>query len=520
MKFDEAGLEESTPIIVGVGQFREKDVLPEAAHSPMELAAEASKVALADTGVSTELAPLLDTIAVVRLFSDSSNRPRLAHDFGRADNPPRAVAKRIGANPANAIYGQLGGNTPQKLVNEMAERIAEGDVQIVLLTGAEAIRTTQQAVRDGTQLDWHENDAGTLEDRGLGEPLTTPHEFEYGVGIPVQTYPLFENVIRMRRGQSIQQHLLAMGEMMQPFSAIAAANPYAYYGHAWTAQQLATVDENNRFVCFPYPKLMNARDSVNQSASVIMMSVGLARRLKIEQSKWVFLHGCAEANDRLVAERADLGGSPAMRLNGSKALSMAGKDIHDMTYFDLYSCFPSAVEIGCEELGIPTDDDRDFTVTGGLPFFGGPGNNYSMHAIASMVERLRAKPGCFGLVTANGGWLSKHATGIYSTQPWLGTWQRENPAAYQGQIDHADTPSFTEVPEGAARIETYTICFDREGPCRGIVVGRLDSTDQRFLANLPVDPQLMLRLVEQEAVGLPGLVSQQQGRNIFLPAGF
>ena len=518
VKPDQPGLEDSTPIIVGVGQYSEKNVALEEAQSPMGLAAKASQVALADTGAASQLKPLIDTIAVVRLFTDSSNRPRLSHGFGRADNPPRAVARRLGADPVNAIYGQLGGNTPQKLVNEIAELIVAGDVQVALLTGAEAIRTTQQALRAETRLDWNEHDAGSLNDRGLGEALTTPHEFEYGVGIPIQTYPLFENLVRARRGQSIEQHLAAMGKLLQPFAQIAAANPHAFYGQAWSAEQLATVDQDNRFVCFPYPKLMNARDSVNQSASVIMTSVGMARRLQIEQSKWVFLHGCGEANDRLVTQRTDLGRSPAIRLNSSKALAMADKSQADMDFFDLYSCFPSAVEIACAELGLSADDERELTVTGGLPFFGGPGNNYSMHAIASMVDRLRENPGSFGLVTANGGWLSKHATGIYSTEPWLGTWQRENPAGYQGRINNDDCPPFTEVPVGAGRIETYTICFDRHGPNRGIVVGRLDSSDQRFLANVPTDPQLMLQMVEREAIGLPGSVSQQQGRNTFIPA--
>jgi acetyl-CoA C-acetyltransferase len=520
MNLEAADLEDSTPIIVGVGQFSEKNVAPEVALSPMGLAAEASRIALADTGAAATLVELIDTIAVVRLFSDSTNRPRLSHGFGRADNPPRAVARRLGADPDTAIYGQLGGNTPQKLVNEMAERIARGDVRVALLTGAEAIRTTQSALRAGTALDWDEHDDGTLEDRGLGEPLTTAHEFEYGIGIPVQTYPLFENVIRARCGRSVEDHQLAMGRLMQPFAQMAAANPHAFYGRSWTAEQLAAVDQDNRYVCFPYPKLMNARDSVNQSAGVIMTSVAMARQLQIEQSKWVFLHGCAEADDRLVTERSDLGASPAIRANACKALTMAGKSVADMSYFDVYSCFPSAVEIACQELGIAVDDERGLTVTGGLPFFGGPGNNYSMHGIVSMVERLRERPGTFGLVTANGGWLSKHATGIYSTQPWPGGWQRENPASYQGQVDSAPVPPFTESPQGAARIETYTVCFDRDGPQRGFVIGRLDSTDQRFLADLPADLLLLQKLVEQEAVGLPGRVGPQQGRNLFHPAGF
>jgi hypothetical protein len=36
--------------------------------------------------------------------------------------------------------------------------------------------------------------------------------------------------------------------------------------------------------------------------------------------------------------------------------------------------------------GRARDDTRPLTVTGGLPWFGGPGNNYSTHAIATMME--------------------------------------------------------------------------------------------------------------------------------------
>ena len=249
-----------------------------------------------------------------------------------------------------------------------------------------------------------------------------------------------------------------------------------------------------------------------------MTSVGVARQLGIAQSKWVFLHGCGEANDRLVTERADLADSPAIRENVSRALAMADKDLADMCCFDLYSCFPSAIEVACDAIGLSVDDERDLTVTGGLPFFGGPGNNYSMHGIVSMVERMRKKPGSYGLVTANGGWLSKHATGIYSTEPWLGRWQRESPASYQAEIDKLIAPPFSESPEGTASIETYTICFDRDGPNRGIVIGRLVSGNQRFVADLPAAPQFFSRMVAEEAMGVGGVVSQQSGRNTFVPA--
>lgn len=510
-------MEDSTPILIGVGQVTEKNISPQEAGSPMDLAGEASRRALIDSGVGDQLAPLIDTIAVIRLFSDSLNRPRQQHGFGRAENPPRAVAKRIGANPISSIYGQLGGNTPQKLVNEMAERIVAGDVNVALLTGAEAIKTTQTALRNGVELNWQEDDDENLEDRGLGEALTTPHEFSHGIGSPVQTYPLFENAIRGKRGNSIPEHLLAMGRLFEPFTEIAADNPYAFYGNRYTAEELANVTVNNRYVGFPYPKLMNARDAVNQGAAIIMTSVGKAKEMQIDPAKWVFLHGCGEANDRLVTERQNYYSSPGIKASTTKAMEMAGKTVDDMARFDLYSCFPSAVEIACDELGLRENDPRQLTITGGLPFFGGSGNNYSMHAIAEMTQWLRTNPGKLGMVTANGGWLSKHAAGIYSTTPTQGKWQREDPAVTQQVIDKMDSPAFTGTPEGEATIETYTVVFDRNGPVRGIVIGRLARDDTRFVANTPTDPELLNWMVENECLGRKGIVGNREGLNTFVP---
>jgi len=512
-------LEESTPILVGGGQFTEKDVAPERALSPMGIAAAAARAALSDTGIGDKLTALIDTLMVIRIIFDSTNRPRLPIPFGRAENPPRAVARRIGANPTHAIYGNVGGNTPQKYINEMAEKIATGDVDVALITGSEAIKTAQLALRNGLELDWQEYDEGPQEDRGLGEKLSTPHEFAHGLGIPIQTYPLFENAIRGARGHTIEDHMLSMGELFARFTEVAATNPFAYYGARRTALELATVTPENRLICFPYPKWMNAMDAVNQGAAVVMTSVGKARELGIDPAKWVFLHGCGEANEKiLVSERVDYHSSPAMAANTSSAFEMAGKRIDDMDYIDIYSCFPSAVEIGCDELGLRYDDPRGLTVTGGLPFFGGPGNNYSMHAIATMLPLLRAAPSKFGLVTANGGYLSKHATGIYSATATKGCWRRESPATYQADIDKMASPEFIETPSGKASVETYTVCCKRGIPQRGIIIGRLHGSDQRFVANTPDDMNTLRSMMTEEYLNKAGTVTSSEGLNTFTPS--
>ncbi len=148
----------------------------------------------------------------------------------------------------------------------------------------------------------------------------------------------------------------------------------------------------------------------------------------------MFLHGCADGTDTwVVSEREKLDASPAIRGCARIALDMAGKKVADVDAFDLYSCFPSAVEVAMTEIGIPENDPRPISVTGGLPFFGGPGNNYVTHSIAEMMNVVRAKPGSFGMVTANGNYLTKHSAGLYSTEPTKGAVAARGPEEAPGR---------------------------------------------------------------------------------------
>ena len=182
---------------------------------------------------------------------------------------------------------------------------------------------------------------------------------------------------------------------------------------------------------------MNANAIIDQAAAVLITSVGKAREWGIPQERWVFLHGCADGTDTwVVSERDDwLDASPAIKGCDRLALDMAGKTLADVAAFDLYSCFPSAVEVAMKEIGIAEDDPRPISVTGGLPFFGGPGNNYVTHSIAEMMNVVRKQPGSFGMVTANGMYLTKHSAGLYSTTPTEGPWRREDPKKLQAELD-------------------------------------------------------------------------------------
>ena len=499
-------VDERTPLLIGAGQLTQRDVDPLAALEPLAMMAETARRAAADAGADARLLAQLDCIAVVNI---------LGWHYG---NAPGLLAERLGAHPAQRIYSSVGGNTPQWLVNEMASQIAAGRVRLALITGAEAMSTLQRARRSHTRLEWTTGGAGEPTIMGETRMGSSDYEMNHGMQLPVSIYPLFENALRARDGLSIAAHQQRLGELCARFSAVAADNPYAWFRQARSAAEIATVTPQNRLVGFPYPKYMNAIIEVDQSAAVLMTSVGAARALGLDLSRAVYLWGCADAHDLwFVSDRVDFHSSPAIRTAGERALAMAGVGIADIGFFDVYSCFPSALQIGRDMLGIPADDPRPLTVTGGLPYHGGPGNNYVTHAIATMMERVRSAPGTSGLVTGLGWYLTKHSVGIYSAAPPPQPWRREAPADYQAGLDRMPHPELATAPHGRGVIETYTVLHDREGhPMRGIIIGRLED-GRRFIANTPDDRRVMASLTAREGVGVCGRVSSHDGMNTFEP---
>lgn len=504
------------PILVGCGDVTDATTPIEVGRSPFDLIAQAGRLALEDSG-APGLGDVVDTLAMLRLFSDTS--PRFRTKLGASTNPPRSISQRLGINPGRHIYTSGGGNMPQYLVNLFCEEIARGDMRAAMIVGGEALRTQYHGERAGIAVSWDEDPGGAPEFYGDERRGWSDHEEAHGMRVAIAMYPLIENAIRGDRGRNVPDHLQAMGRLFARFAAVAAENPLATRREGYSAERLATIDGENRWVGFPYPRLMNANAYIDQAAAVVLTSVGTARELGVPEDKWVFLHGCADGNDHwFVSERERLDRSPAMRNGVRRALDMAGKSLDEIGIFDIYSCFPSAVEIACQELGLSEDDPRGLTVTGGLPYFGGPGNAYVLHSISEMMRQVRRKRGEFGLVTANGNYITKHSWGVYSTRPNTGPWRREPPSALQAELDALPKAPFTETPHGPARVETYTIMYGKAGPELGIVIGREDETGRRFLSNVPRDPAVLRDLQDRESLGRPGIVTREGAINVFRPS--
>ena len=508
-----------TPILVGCGQLTDMTGAPSSERSRVAFCTDAANLALADTQAAIGAHGLgheIDAVAVMEFFSDIS--PRFASPYGRSSNPPKSVADRLHAHPRQLLYSHSGGNMPQYLVNRFAEEIARGETELALICGGELLRSTQNARRANLKIDWNEDPGG--EPTRIGDPRFgfSEEEARHELRAAIHFYPLLENAIRGGLGRDVDSHMTAMGRLFERLAAVAKDNPLATRRAGYSAEALSTISDDNRWICFPYLRLMNANAIIDQAAAVLVTSVEKAREWGIPPERWVFLHGCADGTDTwVVSERQKLDASPAIRGCARIALGMAGKKVADVAAFDLYSCFPSAVEVAMQEIGIAEDDPRPISVTGGLPFFGGPGNNYVTHSIAEMMNVVRRKPGSFGMVTANGNYLTKHSAGLYSTEPTKGPWRREDPKKFQAELDALPKQRVETRPAGSGTIETYCVTYGKDAPERGYILGRLDASGDRFVAMTPDEPALLADMLTREQLGRKVSVSDEGGRNVFRP---
>jgi len=504
-------LDSRCPILIGVAQFSDRDATLDSSMNPLEMLARIANEAAESSGGGRDLLSKIDTIALASIMG------------WKAENPPQLLAEAIGAKPKNKITCHVGGETALALTNLVAEKVIAGDCELGFVGGCNNLRTLILARKIGAKLDWPIGDGGLPEVIGADTPGSSAMENAVGLAMPIQIYPIFENALRAARGQSLTEHRRAMGELFHPFTTLAAANPHAWFPTERSARELAEVTADNRMICFPYPKYLNAVMTTDQAAGALIASQAMAKRLGIPEENWVYWRGGAvEVEDPwFLSERPSYSESPAMRGCQERALSNSGLDLDEIELLDFYSCFPSAVSMACEMLGLSQNDPRGFTLTGGLPYAGGPGNSYGFHSLATAVRNLQDKVGEHALLTGNGWYLTKHSATILSRQPGPIS-SRPNSESIDEESRSrwsADPVQLEPEANGAGIVESYTVVHGRDGaPERGIIIGRLEESNRRFLANTPADLELLADLEKTELIGTQGQVRFENGLNVYRPA--
>jgi acetyl-CoA C-acetyltransferase len=391
---------------------------------------------------------------------------------------------------------------PQTLVNLSARQIADGELDLVVLAGGECART-RSVVKDAGALPWPDPNAA------LGSAPAAAHivedlallndeEQRLGIVLPVQYYPMFETAIRAAAGRSIEEHDKRIAELWSRFSTVAAQNPFAWSRSAMSASEVLAVSPSNRMIGLPYRKVMNSNNQVNLAAALVMCSVEKAEALGVPRDRWVFPWSGTDYHEhQFVSNRWSFAETPAVRLGGERALRLAGLDVDDVSLVDLYSCFPSAVQLGAASLGL--DLTRQLTLTGGLSFAGGPWNNYVMHSIATAMMRLREQPGEHALIWANGGYATKHAFGTYAATPPPSGFKYDSP---QSEVDTLPKRELAvgDDAQGVSTIEAYTVMHDRNGAPERLIAAALLDDNRRAWINV-ADAALAAEFTSGEQVG-------------------
>jgi len=474
-------LDPRTPVLVGIGIVQQKEKDPARAREAVQLMIDAVQAAGVDCGV-----PGLPAQAA-RIYVPQGL-------WGYAD-PGRMIARAVAAQAAKTVYARVG-ILQQSLLADACSRIAAGEIDTAIVAGGEARFRQLQAQIAGTEASETPCDDTPDEVMTPENELLLDVEVNSGLGhMPVGYYALIESAYRAARGWGVEEHRDRLAQLYSRFSEIAVGNPHAWKRERVDAAEIRNASPRNRMLAFPYTKLHNTSWNVDQASALLFCSVQRAEELGIARDKWIFPRASTESNYMLaLAQRPELHRLPGARIAGQRALALAGLEAAEIDLIELYSCFPIAVEIYAEELGIA--GDRDWTVTGGMPFAGGPLNNFVLQSTCRMIELLRERGGS-GLVSSVSGYLTKQGFGVWSSEPGASGFQF---ADVSEEVADAMPPrTVVAPPDGEAVVCGCTVIH--QGDQRLCAVALLDLADgSRTLAN-SLDQALMDLIESEELCG-------------------
>ena len=486
MKKSSDSVPDHTPVLVGIAAIQQRCANPNDAADAITLMRSAAAKAVDDSGNPS----IVDSIELITV-------PRGMWTY---TNPAALIAEHIGAQRSRTQLADFG-ILQQTLIGKACERIANGDIQAAMVVGGEARYRQLQAQIQQVEL----ND--TAQDDDTPDSQLTPAaelwsdiEADAGLGMPVGYYAILESALCAAAGTSMDSHRDKIARRYQRFSEIAAGNPDAWSHIAgtgtMTASSIRDASDKNRMLAFPYTKLHNSQWNVDQACALLLCSAGLAAALDIPRERWVYPLASSESNQMLnVAQRPKLAESVAARLAAEHVLEHANKTVDDIDFIELYSCFPAAVNLYINALGI--SDERDVTVSGAMPFAGGPVNNFFLQASVALAKKLREHSNSYGLASCVSGMFTKQAYGLWSSTEPSTAFKFVDVSADVSEAQQAMT--LVEPHQGEVKVVGCTVLFDNNKPERFVAV--CEYPDATRTVSYTRDPVMMTTALERNRVG-------------------
>ncbi len=478
-----------TPVLVGIGTATRREEDFRNALEPMDLMLEAVTAARKDCGVPS-LVSGAQYIAV----------PRGRWTY---QDPAGEIARSMGADATTALATV--GVLQQTLIGEACRRIAEEECHTTLIAGADAGYRLLRAKISGERAEERVQESEPDIFLAPKEELRHPVEKRAGLVMPVGLYAVMESAYRARHGWTVSEHRDRMAALLEKCSRIAAENPHAWNRDHASAERIRDAGERNPMQAFPYTRAHCSTWNVDQAAALLFCSAERAAELGVPRERWIYPVASTESNHMAaVSARADLASCPGAAIAGKAALDAGELAPEDVDLVELYSCFPLAIETYADALGLPLT--RDLTVTGGMPFAGGPYNNYVFQATCRAAELLRQGKGRTALVSSVSGILTKQGFGLFSSSP-----------APNGFV-HADVTTAVarkmavrEVANnysGPANVAGYTVLHGRGETPRGLLLA--DTADGRRALVTTTQPDVLAAMETEEFVGRPINVTEDE----------
>ncbi len=476
----------NTPIIVGIGFEQEPSEDPTQCAEPWQLMVRAVRRAAADAA-SEALIAQIESISV----------PQGMWEYR---NPGKLIADALGCPTARSILSDLG-VLQLTLLSDLCRAIAAGEQHVGVITGGEAkfralrATITGQPVADTEQ---HEDTPPPDTHHTSSDPWASDLESRAGLAGPVELFAIMESALRHAQGLGVEMHRDRIAELYSRFSEVAAANPHAWRQEALGAQAIRDPSPRNAMLAFPYTKRHSSQWNVNQAVAIIVCSAARAAELGLERHGWVFPVAATQSKHVVpLAQQRQLHTHPGTVLAGERVLALAGIAVRDVDAAELYSCFPAAIQSFAADLKLP--ETLPWTVTGAMPFAGGPYNSFSLEGVARTVEVLRGGGSRrrIGLVSNLSGIFGKQACALFSTLPGADGYRYEDLTA---EVAARDRPLPLDGDyAGPATVVGYTVVFTAGTPSHAIAI--CDTPGGKRTVVRSEDPALLESMTREEFCG-------------------
>ena len=451
------------PAIVGIGIIQTKPFDPTFTE-PIALMVEASAQAIEDTE-NPFIKESIDIVYVLRGFWGYKEPGKYLIEELNLGSRPRSVLVKVGISQ-------------QQIIDTAATDIAQGKIRSALIVGGEARYALVQSLKNNTL--YREMDLPGEPDEYMkpDEELYQPDETEQMGLMAAPYYCVQETALRFAEKLSPKDHLQRINTIYENFSKVAQKNQHAWDRKSYSANDL-NPSSTNPMIAYPYTKKHNSNWNVNQASALLLTSESLANSLNIPKIKRIYPLQSAENNHMMaVIQRPNLAISKGLELAGEKTLEFMDRFQIKKPILEIYSCFPLAVQQFIKVLNLDPLDK--LTVTGAMPFAGGPLNNYMLHSTAQMVETIRNNQNKIGLVTGVSGLMTKQGICLWASEP-VTEFSVQNVTAEAAIFDKPVPMS--SKSKGVARVLGYTVIYENKLPIRAVFYCEDSNHERKVLSS-------------------------------------